>query len=95
MAKIYQGDVGISVTVATGVVLTGATVTNLKVKKPSGTIVTWLATINGTNNQQLDYTTIAIDLNEQGDYYLQSSVSLGTQVLLGETVKFPVYAPFQ
>jgi hypothetical protein len=95
MSKVYQGSIGIAVQVLTDAVLTGATSISLKIKKPSGAMAAWAATIDGINPKQLDYTTVANDLNEQGEYYLQPSVVLGTQTLLGETVRFPIYAPFQ
>lgn len=93
--KIYQSDVGILLTIATGLTLTGASSTALKVKKPSGTLVTWAATIDPGNTTQLIYTTGANDLNENGIYFIQSSVTIGTQVLLGETVPLNVYGPYQ
>lgn len=95
MAKIYQGDIGILVTVATGITLTGATPTVLNVKKPSGVIVQWTATIDSVNAQQLNYTTQAADLDEDGEYYIQPKVTLGSQVLLGETVRVNIYGPYQ
>ena len=96
MTKIYQNDVGVTVTVNTQFTLTGATTTQLKVKKPqSNLIVTWATTIDGTNAQQLDYTTLVGDLNEAGIYFIQPYVVIGTQTLYGETAQLQVYAPFQ
>lgn len=95
MTKIYQNDVGIIVTVATGITLTGATTTQVKVKKPSGALATWTATIDGTNAQQLNYTTIAGDLNEAGRYFFQAYVVLGTQTLLGETAEVDIFGAFE
>lgn len=95
MTKSYQSEIGIVLNVATGIVLTGASVTALKVKKPSGAIVTWAATIDGTDPKQMNYTTTAGDLNESGNYFIQSSVTLGSQVLLGETLQLTFYGPFQ
>lgn len=95
MAKIYQGDIGILVTVATGITLTGATPTLLNVKKPSGTTVQWTATIDPINAQQLNYTTLSGDLNEAGEYFIQPNITLGSQVLLGETVRVTIYGPYQ
>ena len=92
MTKIYQNDVGIAITVATGITLTGATTTQLKVKKPSGATATWAAAINGTN---LDYTTVANDLNEAGRYFLQAFVQTGGQTLYGETAEIDIYGAYQ
>ena len=92
MTKIYQNDVGIAITVATGITLTGATTTQLKVKKPSGATATWTATISGTN---LNYTTVANDLNEAGRYFLQAFVQTGGQTLYGETAEIDIYGAYQ
>lgn len=95
MTKIYQHDAGIAIAVATGITLTGAATTQLKVKKPSGVTVAWAATINGTNAQQLDYTTVANDLNEAGRYFLQAFVQTGGQTLYGETAEIDIYGAYQ
>jgi len=95
MTKIYQSDVGIALTVATGVTLTGATTTQLKVKKPSGQTATWSATIDGTNAQQLNYTTVAGDLNEAGRYFIQAFVQTGGQTLYGQTAEIDIYGAYQ
>jgi len=94
MAKLYQGDVGVTVNVATGITLTGATTTQIRVKKPSGTLAAWVATIDGANAQQLNYTTIAGDLNEAGMYFLQAYVITGTQTLFGETAEIEIFGAF-
>jgi len=95
MTKIYQNDVGIALAVATGITLTGATTTQLKIKKPSGVTATWSATINGTNAQQLDYTTVANDLNEAGRYFLQAFVQTAGQTLYGETAEIDIHGAYQ
>lgn len=95
MTKIYKGDIGIIVTVATGITLTGATTTQIKVKKPSGVLATWAASIDGANAQQLNYTTVAGDLNEAGRYFFQAYVVLGAQTLLGETDNADIFGDFE
>jgi len=94
MIKIYQDDVGIALTVATGFTLTGGTV-SLKVKKPSGTHVTWAATVDPLDAKNLVYTTLLGDLDEMGKYYLQSFAVLSGQTLRGETTEIEIYGPFQ
>ena len=95
MTKIYQGSVGIAINVATGITLTGATTTQIKVKKPSGALATWTAAIDGSNAQQLNYITVAGDLNEAGNYFLQAYVVIGTQILLGETDAVAIFGAFE
>ena len=90
MAKIYVGDVGTQVLVNCGMTITGATGTTLEVKKPSGTEVSWTATINGTTN--LRYIVIADDLDEAGTYQVQAKLTLAGWTGLGETASFTVHA---
>jgi hypothetical protein len=95
MTKIYQDNIGVVFNVATGVTLTGSSVTQLKIKKPSGAVTVWGAAIDGTNTQQLNYTTASKDLNEAGTYFIQTYIVQGSQQLLGETAKIYVYGPFE
>jgi hypothetical protein len=94
MTKIYQNDVGIALTVTTGLTLTGGAV-SLRVKKPSGIHVTWAATIDPTDATRLIYTTLLGDLDEAGKHFLQSYAVLGGQTLRGETAEIEIYGPFQ
>ena len=95
MAKIYVGDVDTILTVETNSVLTGASATNLKILKADGTEVTWTGAINGAVNTQIDYTFVADDISVAGDWFLNSFITFaGGSQWTGETVKFPVYNPF-
>lgn len=91
--KYYVGDVGTDIIVDCGSTIIGATDTTLKVKKPDGTEVEWIATIDGATN--LKYTTIAGDFSVSGTYFLQASLALGGWTGLGETVQFVIYDPYQ
>lgn len=95
MTKVYKNDVGIALSVATGVTLTGATTTQLKVKKPSGATAVWPAAIDGINPQQLNYTTTTGDLNEAGRYFIQAFIQTGGQTLFGETAEIDIYGAYQ
>jgi len=91
--KMYVGDVGTVITVETNSVLTGASATNLKILKADGTEATWVGAINGTT--QIDYTIKADDLSVAGNWFLNSFVTFASgDQWTGETVKFPVYNPF-
>jgi len=95
MLKLYQNDVGIDITVATGISLIGATSVALKVKKPSGASATWAATVDGVNVKQLNYATGANDLNEVGRYFIQSYAVVGGKTLYGQTAEIDIYGPYQ
>ena len=91
--KYYVGDVGTDIIVNCGSVITGATNTKLKIKKPDGTEVEWTAAIDGTN--YLKYTTIVGDFNLPGAYYLQASLTINGWSGLGETVRFDIFDPYK
>lgn len=91
--KMYVGDVGTIITVDCGEALTGATTTNLLVKKPGGSIVTWSAAIYNTN--YLRYTIQVNDLDENGVYHLQAYVIMPSWTGRGETDQFTVYDPYE
>jgi hypothetical protein len=95
MTKLYKGDVGISITVSTGYILSGATSVALRVKKPSGTIATWAPTVNLTDQTKLDYTTVAGDFNENGLYHVQAYAIVDGKILFGETAEFEIYGAYQ
>jgi hypothetical protein len=95
MAKIYIGDIGFVMAVDTGMILTGATITNINVLLPSGLSVVWAASINPLIDTQLIYSTQAGDLPMAGIYELQSHVAVGAKNLLGDTSQFTVYKEFQ
>lgn len=92
MGKIYVGTEGLMIKVETGISLSGATVTKLKVKKPSGTEVEWTATVDGT---KLVYVTQAGDLDEEGLYKIQAYVELGALKILGDTDGIYVYGEYE
>ena len=96
MTYLYQGDVGVDVTVSTGKDLTSASTNTLKVKKPSGTEVTWSASKVAGTGGNLTYTTITGDLDEVGTYYLQAYIVMGDgDIFYGDVVRFVVYDQFQ
>jgi len=92
MAKIYIDDVGTKFIIDTGVDLTNATVTKLKLKKPDGSIVEWVASIEGdAKNGKISYATQAGDINLAGIWQLQSYIEFSYLKYNGETVNFIVY----
>lgn len=91
MSKVYIGDTGTLIELNTGVSLVGATVLEIKARKPSGTMVTWTATASTTN---LQFTTLADTLDQSGIWLLQASVTLPSGKWSGETVELKVHPPY-
>ena len=64
---IYKNQVGVSITLDTGIDLAGATLIRFNVIRPDGTTTTWQAAADGTN---LQYITTEEDLSQAGLYLL-------------------------
>ena len=89
MANSYIGDIGTVITLETGIDLTGASVAQIKIKKPNGTTVAKAATIATTT---LTYTTIAGDLDLEGAYTVQAYAVIGAWKGHGAPAHFYVEA---
>lgn len=94
MSKIYRNDTGTIFQVDVGVDISAASTAALKVRKPDGTEVTWVGAVNGSVPSQIDYTIVTDDLDQGGEYILQSYVVTATWTGRGESVQFFVYAEF-
>jgi len=92
MAKHYVGNIGTEIIVNCGTDISGATAQSLKVKKPSGAIVNWLATIYNTNF--LKYSVASRDFDEAGVYELQAYIVMPSWIGRGETTTFTIYKSF-
>lgn len=93
--KIFQNDIGVQFKVYCKTDLTDATLLQFAIKKPSGTIVRWTASISPTNNYYAVYTTVEDDLDETGDYLISLEVTLSDgSFFTGTTDTFPVYEQF-
>ena len=93
-SKLYVDDEGTVFEVDVGTDVSGASTTDLKVRKPDGTRVSWTGAVNGVTNTQIDYTIVTDDLDQSGTYRLQSYVVTPTWTGRGETAEFVVYAAF-
>lgn len=95
--KIYVGDIGVTVNVATGLDLTTAETTTLLVRQPDGTEVEWAAAVDGdATDGNLTYTTVDGDLPRRGAYKLQAYVVLSSgEIFYGETANFHVYNEYE
>lgn len=98
MSKIYEGDIGTVFNLNTdpfntGVDLTGYTL-KMEFQKPDGTSFERSATLKSGSSCILQYTIANGDLDTAGDWIVQAKISLDTNVWLGESARFRVYAPF-
>ena len=92
MAKYYVGDIGTEIIVNCGTDISTATAQSLKVKKPSGAIVSWSATVYNINF--LKHSVVAGDFDEVGTYELQSHIVMSTWSGRGETTRFTINQKF-
>lgn len=88
MAQHYKETVGTDIIVNIGEDITGATNTKLKVQKPDGTEVEWIASIYNTN--YLKYTVQENDWNQWGTYKVHSYLTINGWTGHGDCVTFTV-----
>ena len=94
MGKVYEGQVGVKIELETYSDLSGATLTEIKYKKPGpgGTKGTWAAVVDGTKMYYV--TTAAVDLDKRGTLQLQAHASGAGFDLLGETAEMTIHPPW-
>ena len=97
MDEIHKNDVGtiIRLTVTddgSAVDLSASSTKQILLRKPSGQVLTKTAsfTTDGTNGQ-IQYTTIAGDLNEVGDWRAQASLVFASSSWLSSILVFTVH----
>ena len=73
---IFVGDVGTSIELDTGSDLRSATSLQIEATKPSGTKVTWTASVHPTQPTVMRYVTQANDLDEAGTWKLRAKVTM-------------------
>jgi hypothetical protein len=88
--KIYVGDVGTLFRVDCQTDISTATVRKLEIKKPDETTHDWTASLYGTD--QLEYTIVADDLDQEGVYQGHAYVELPSGKWRGERFTFTVYS---
>lgn len=94
--KIYEGDVGVKFIVKTGIDLSDATKTNLKVIRGDLTAATWAGTVNVDDPTAIEYTTDTFDLEVSGKYKMCSYIEKGSMSKhTGTLVEFKVYDIFK
>ena len=92
MSKVYVGDIGTEIVLDCGTSIVTATTLKIKVRKPSGQLVEWTATLKGTT--QMSYITQSGDLSVDGVYRLQAYVVMTGWTGRGETADLIVYKDY-
>lgn len=91
--KIYIGDIGTTITLNTNETITAATITNIKMRKGDGTIVTLVGELSGADSVTYDF--VDGDLSCRGIYKVQAYIEMPDWSGLGETASFQVYGAFE
>jgi hypothetical protein len=89
-SKIYVDDIGTLIRVNCASDITGATTTDIYVKKPDGTTVTWNGAID-TDPNYLKYTVVSGDFDQAGTYKAHAYVETAAGQWTGEIFRFNVY----
>lgn len=92
--KYYVGDIGTEIIVNTCIDLVdaGATVTNLIVEKPDGTVETWVGSIYEIT--YIKYDVQDGDFDQYGTYHLQAYIEMPGWSGRGTTASFQVTSVF-
>jgi len=91
--KYYVDDVGTTILVDVGSDVSEATECLLYVRKPNGTVVTWIAAVSGA--EEISYVVQDGDWDLAGIYMLQAYVVTPAWSGRGSTATFTVYTDFK
>ncbi len=94
-ARVYVGAVGKVIKFDLCASLLTATLLELHVKKPSGTIVIWTGGVDPTNENVIRYVTQPGDLDEVGPYLIQPYVEMPGLLEHARTATLTIYAEFE
>ncbi len=93
--KLFKNNIGVLIRVYAGVDISDTTSVIMKIRKPSGTIAQWTATVDVNNGFYANYYTVANDLNEVGEYFISLNiVTTDNKTITGQTDTFMVYDQF-
>ena len=93
MARVFATDVGTQIRLVTTDDLSTATLKEIHIKKPDGTILEKTATLEGTGT--LTYTTISGDLDDEGEYLIYGYVEFSTHKFSTPSQSLRVYAEWE
>ncbi len=96
MGKIYKWDIGTRLRTTLNVDITGYTLIEYKIEKPSGAILTKTCSVENVANGIVYYDTVADDLDEIGTYSIQVQITFtGGDRNESETKHFNVFDSFE
>ena len=88
MAEIYEGSVGIKITIRTNIDISLAKIISILYKKPNKQTGKWIAILEGT--QSAYYITSESDLSIAGNWFIQLYVEIDNSKLYGSINDFKV-----
>jgi hypothetical protein len=89
MGKSFVGDKGTKIVIDCGSDISMATVTQLKVQKPDGTLVVWNCAKE--DDTHLSYITQTGDLDQKGKYYTEAYIEMPGWSGTGELDSFYIH----
>ena len=93
--KLFKNNIGVQIKVWAGVDISDATSIIISVRKPSGAVVSWTATVDTDNPDYAIYTTVSGDLDQAGKHVLSLVITLaGGKIITGQADTFVVYDQF-
>jgi len=93
--KLFKNDIGVLFKVYAGVDLSDASSIIMKIRKPSGVVSSWTASVDTDNSFYALYSTISGDLNIAGEYFISLSLTtVDGKSITGQSDSFMVYDQF-
>jgi len=89
----YLGEIGRVISQTTGIDWTGATAKQVKIKKPSGVVITKTGSdviVDDAATGQIHIVTASGELSVAGEYLMQAKVTISSVVLYGPLTSFDV-----
>ena len=89
----YKGEIGRAISQTTGLDFTGATARQVKLRKPSGAVLTKIDSaviVDDAPTGQIHILSIAGDLDQTGEYLMQAKITIGSVILFGPVTSFDV-----
>jgi len=89
----YKGEIGRVLSQTTGIDWTGYTARQVKIRKPSGTVITKTdadVIVDDAPTGQIHIVSATGELSEAGEYLMQAKVTIGSNILYGPLTSFDV-----